>query len=639
MSAPWEPFGHEEDKVGAVYDHGLAKRLVRYLKPYGKEIILSVILLGAISLLEVAGPYITKVAIDKYVKPLHGLGPVPAVAIQGLVTLSLLYVLALIFAFGLRYWQTYTMSMVGQRAMQDLRLEIFRHVETLTPSYFDTRPVGRILTRVTQDVSTLNELFAQGVVAVIGDIFLLAGIVGAMLFLNWKLALVTFTTVPLLVIATAIFRAKVRVSYRKVRTRLARINAYLQEHLQGVEVVKLFNVEAKEFRGFDRANKDHLLAHLQNLFYYAVFFPTVEFIGAIALALILWYGGLGILEGTVTFGVVVAFLQYSERFYQPIRDLSEKYNVFQAAMVSSERIFDLLDTKPAVPEPKGAQGAAAVAEPAGAAGGLGRLKGAVEFDHVWFAYKDEDFVLRDISFRIAPGEKVALVGATGAGKSSIANLLTRFYEFQRGTIRIDGRDIRELEGRALRRQIGLVLQDVFLFGGTVRDNLRFGARERPAGEAEKALHEVGGGRMLSRLPNGLEEEVGERGVYFSMGERQLLAFARALHYDPSILILDEATSSVDVETERVIQAALRRLLEGRTSLVIAHRLSTILDADRILVMHRGELREQGTHEELLARGGIYARLYELQYQGQPAAAEGSAFRAGVSEVQRAATSE
>jgi ATP-binding cassette subfamily B protein len=376
-------------------------------------------------------------------------------------------------------------------------------------------------------------------------------------------------------------------------------------------VVKLFNVESKEYRGFDRANKDHLTAHLQNLFYYAVFFPTVEFIGAIALALIVWYGGLGILEGTVTFGVVVAFLQYSERFYQPVRDLSEKYNVFQAAMVASERIFDLLDTKPGVPEP---------ARPAP----VGRLRGGVEFDRVWFAYKDDDFVLRDISFRIAPGEKVALVGATGAGKSSIANLLTRFYEFQRGSIRVDGRDIREIEGRALRRQIGLVLQDVFLFAGSVRENLRFGARGRDPAEAERALEEIGGGRMLGRLPRGLEEEVGERGVYFSMGERQLLAFARALHYDPSLLILDEATSSVDVETERVIQSALRRLLEGRTSLVIAHRLSTILDADRILVMHKGELREQGTHAELLARGGIYARLYELQYSKQgDGAAEGT----------------
>jgi len=635
VAAPWEPFGHEEEKVGTVYDHGLAKRLVRYLKPYRKEIFISVLLLFAISLLEVAGPYITKVAIDKFVRPIHG-GAIPEVAVRGLITLSILYVFVLIVAFALRYWQTYTMSMVGQRAMQDLRLEIFKHVQTLTPGFFDTRPVGRILTRVTQDVSTLNELFAQGVVAVIGDIFLLAGIIGAMLFMNWKLALVVFTTVPLLVLATAIFRAKVRVSYRKVRTRLARINAYLQEHLQGVEVVKLFNVEAKEFRGFDRANKDHYEAHLQNLFYYAVFFPAVEFIGAIALALIVWYGGLGIIGGTVTFGVVVAFLQYSERFYQPIRDLSEKYNVFQAAMVSSERIFDLLDTKPAVPEP-----AVAAAAAAGSPKPV-RLRGAVEFDHVWFAYKDEDFVLRDISFKIAPGEKVALVGATGAGKSSIANLLTRFYEFQRGTIRIDGKDIREIHGKALRRQIGLVLQDVFLFGGSVRDNLRFGARERSADEAERALQEVGGGRMVGRLPNGLEEEVGERGVYFSMGERQLLAFARALHYDPSILILDEATSSVDVETERVIQEALRRLLEGRTSLVIAHRLSTILDADRILVMHRGELREQGTHEELLARGGIYARLYQLQYQGQrteAAADNGQPSEAGEPQVHRAATSE
>jgi len=368
-------------------------------------------------------------------------------------------------------------------------------------------------------------------------------------------------------------------------------------------VVKLFNVEGKEFRGFDRANEDHLEAHLQNIFYYAVFFPAVEFIGAIALALILWYGGMGILEGAVTFGVVVAFLQYSERFYQPVRDLSEKYNVFQAAMVASERIFDLLDTKPAVHEPDGPSP-------------IGRLQGSVEFDHVWFAYRDDEFVLKDVSFRIAPGEKVALVGATGAGKTSIANLLTRFYDFQRGVIRIDGRDIREIDGRDLRRQIGLVLQDVFLFAGSVRDNIRFGARERDPAEAGRALQEIGGERMVSRLPRGLDEEVGERGAYFSMGERQLLSFARALHYDPSLLILDEATSSVDVETERAIQEALKRLLRGRTSLVIAHRLSTILDADRIMVMHKGELREQGTHAELLAKGGIYARLYELQYRGQ-----------------------
>ena len=603
MSGPFGSAAQDEDQIGAVYDQRLAKRLVRYLRPYGKEIILSVLLLLGISLLEVAGPYITKIAIDTYVRPLKAVGPVPSVAIHGLILLSLAYVGVLTVTFLLRYWQTYTMSMVGQRAMQDLRLEIFRHVESLTPSYFDTRPVGRILTRVTQDVAVLNELFAQGVVAVIGDVFLLIGIVTAMLFMSWKLALVTLTTVPLLAIATMIFRAKVRVSYRRVRTRLAKINAFLQEHLQGTEVVKLFNVEGKEFRGFDKANKDHLEAHLQNIFYYAVFFPAVEFIGAIALALILWYGGMGILEGAVTFGVVVAFLQYSERFYQPVRDLSEKYNVFQAAMVASERIFELLDTKPAVREP---------AEPAP----TGRLQGSVEFDRVWFAYRDEEFVLKDLSFRIAPGEKVALVGATGAGKSSVANLLTRFYEFQRGSIRIDGRDIREIDGRDLRRQIGLVLQDVFLFAGSVRENLRFGARERDPVEAERALREVGGERMVSRLPRGLDEEVGERGVYFSMGERQLLAFARALHYDPRLLILDEATSSVDVETERVIQAALKRLLAGRTSLVIAHRLSTILDADRILVMHKGELREEGTHAELLARGGIYARLYELQYRGQ-----------------------
>ena len=601
MSGPWGSAADDVEAQGAIYDRRLAGRLLHFLKPYKKEIGLSILLLGVISLLEAAGPFLTKIAIDTYVKPASGHGGLRTDAVRGLLLIAGAYVGVLAVGFVLRYVQSYTMAMVGQRAMQDLRLAIFRHLETLTPTYFDTRPVGRILTRVTQDVAVLNELFAQGVVAVIGDLFMLAAIVFAMFWMSWKLALVTMTTVVLLVIATAIFRSKVRVSYRKVRTRLARLNAFLQEHLQGLDVLKFFNVERKQAAKFDEANRSHYEAHVQNMFYYAVFFPVVEVIGAIALALILWYGGSGILAGTITFGVVVAFIQYSDRFYQPVRDLSEKYNVFQAAMVSSERIFDLLDTEPAVPEPAAPEG-------------LGRLRGEVEFDHVWFAYKDEEFVLRDVSFRIAPGEKVAIVGATGAGKSSIANLLTRFYEFQRGTIRVDGRDIRTIEGKDLRRQIGLVLQDVFLFSGTVRENIAFGARERSDGSVDRALAEVGGSRIQARLPGGLDEEVGERGAYFSMGERQILAFARALHYDPSILILDEATSSVDVETERIVQAALKRLLEKRTSLVIAHRLSTILDADRILVMHKGKLREQGTHAELLATGGIYARLYELQYK-------------------------
>ena len=602
------PFGSAADDVdattGRIYDKRLASRLLRYLKPYKKEVIISIILLGGISLLEVAGPYLTKVAIDRYVKPTGGVTVAQADAMRGLLVLAGAYVGVLAGAFVLRYWQTYIRGMVGQKAMQDLRLGIFRHLETLTPSYFDTRPVGRILTRVTQDVAVLNELFAQGVVAVIGDLFMVGGIVAAMFWLNWKLALVTMTTVVLLVIATAIFRSKVRVSYRRVRSRLARLNAFLQEHLQGLDVLKLFNVEGKQSRKFDEANRSHLDAHVQNLFYYAVFFPAVEFIGAIALALIVWYGGAGVVAGTVTFGIVVAFIQYADRFYQPVRDLSEKYNVFQAAMVASERIFETFDTAPAVADPPTERAAKMPA----------RLRGEVEFDRVWFAYKDEEWVLRDVSFKIAPGEKVAIVGATGAGKTTISNLLTRFYEFQKGTIRVDGRDIRDIPGGRIRRQIGLVLQDVFLFSGSVRENIRFGARERPEGDADAALAQVGGERLKTRLPNGLGEEVGERGGFFSMGERQILAFARALHYDPSILILDEATSSVDVETERVIQEALHRLLEGRTSLVIAHRLSTILDADRILVMHKGELREQGTHEELLAKGGIYARLYELQYK-------------------------
>ena len=610
MAGPWGSAADDIDAQGAIYDRRLAGRLLRFLRPYKKEVVLSVLLLAVLSILEVAGPYLTKVAIDTYVKPTAGAGSsaLPPDASRGLLLLGGAYVAVLVVAFALRYLQTYMMSMVGQRAMQDLRLSIFRHLGTLSPSYYDTRPVGRILTRVTQDVAVLNELFAQGVVAVIGDIFMLVGIIGAMLWLDWKLALVTLTTVPLLMVATAVFRAKVRVSYRRVRTRLARLNGFLQEHLQGLDVLKYFNAEAKETKKFDQANRDHYIAHLENMFHYAVFFPTVELIGALGLGLIIWYGGTGILHGAVTFGVVVAFIQYVERFYQPVRDLSEKYNVFQSAMVASERIFELLDTRPDVPEP---------AQPRA----LGRLRGEVEFDHVSFAYKDEEWVLRDVSFRVRPGEKVAVVGATGAGKTTIANLLTRFYEFQKGSIRVDGVDIREMEGRALRRQIGLVLQDVFLFSGSVRDNIAFGARNGGGDAVDRALAEVGGDRLRARLPNGLEEDVGERGGYFSMGERQILAFARALHYDPSILILDEATSSVDIETERVIQEALRRLLVGRTSLVIAHRLSTILDADRILVMHKGELREQGTHAELLAKRGIYARLYELQYSRQDASPE------------------
>jgi ATP-binding cassette subfamily B protein len=603
MAGPFDSAADEVDARGAIYDRRLAGRLFRFLAPYKREVVLAVVLLAGISLLEAAGPYLTKVAIDTYVKPASGQGALPSEASRGLLLIAAAYVAVLAAAFALRYFQNYMMSMVGQRAMRDLRLAIFRHLGTLSPSYYDSRPVGQILTRVTQDVSVLNELFAQGVVAVLGDLFMLLGIVGAMLWLDWRLALVTLTTVPLLVIATAVFRAKVRVSYRRVRTRLARMNGILQEHLQGLDVLKFFNAEEKEARKFDLANKDHYVAHVQNIFYYAVFYPAVEIIGALAIALILWYGGGGILERAVTFGVVVAFIQYAERFYQPVRDLSEKYNMIMSAMVASERIFDLLDTKPTVLESPAARA-------------IGRLRGEVEFNRVWFAYKDGEWVLRDISFRVAPGEKVAIVGATGAGKTTIANLVCRFYEFQKGSIRADGIDIREIESRSLRRQIGLVLQDVFLFSGSVRENIVFGDRGRGGDSAERALAEVGWSRLASRLPRGLDEEVGERGAYLSMGERQILAFARALHYDPSILILDEATSSVDVETERTIQAALHRLLEGRTSLVIAHRLSTILDADRILVLHRGELREQGTHSELLAKGGIYARLYELQYSRQ-----------------------
>ncbi len=501
--------------------------------------------------------------------------------------------------------------------MYDLRRQLFGHLQRLSLRFFDRNPVGRLLTRITQDIEVLNELFSAGVVTIFGDVFTLTLIVVAMLAMDWKLALVTFSVIPAVAAVAAVFRAKARDAYREIRLRLARLNAFLAERITGMSVVQLFSREDRELDRFRRLDRDYLKAYLRSIRYYALFFPAIEVLGATALALILWYGGLSILEGTTTVGVVAAFLQYARRFYRPIQDLTEKYNVLQSAMASSERVFRLLDTQPDVHEP-----VRPVRLPR-------PVRGTIEFRDVWFAYnragassRDVEplWVLRGVSFRVEPGERVALVGHTGAGKTTVINLLMRFYDVQRGSIALDGHDIRTIHTSDLRSQLGLVLQDVYLFSGTVRENIRLGREDISDARIEEAARRVGLDAFVRRWASGYELQVGERGVNLSVGERQLLSFARALVLDPRVLVLDEATSSVDSEVEAWIQAAVDELLRGRTSLVIAHRLSTVQNADRILVVHRGEIREEGSHSELLARGGLYAKLYELQFARRPAAA-------------------
>ena len=508
----------------------------------------------------------------------------------------------LLAQFFFRVLQTYLVQWMGQNVMRDLRLEIFSHLQRLPLSFFDRNPVGRLMTRITTDVENLNELLSSGVVAIFGDVFTLAGIVIVMLWMNWRLALVTFTVLPFLTVATFLFRRFVRKAYREIRLRIARINAYLQENITGMVIVQLFNREKRNFEHFRRLNYDYLEAYLRTIFYHAVFFPVVELLSAVALGLILWYGGLRVFSGALTVGALVAFLQYTQRFFRPISDLSEKYNIMQSAMAASERIFKLLE------EPEQPSFTPPVQH-------LDRCRGEIEFRHVWFAYSGEDWVLKDISFRVEPGERVAFVGATGSGKTSIMSLLTRLYEPQRGQILLDGVDIRHVPLEELRRVVGVVPQDVFLFSGSVAENIRLGNRDISEDVVRQVAQALNVDRFVERLPRGFDEEVRERGGILSTGQRQLLAFARALAYDPRVIILDEATSSVDTETERLVQEALEKLMVGRTCLIVAHRLSTVQTADRIIVIHKGKIREQGTHQELLALKGIYYRLYKLQYAG------------------------
>jgi len=594
---------HEEEALGKAYDARLMRRLLRYLGPYRARVAVAVVMLIAASGLELVGPYLTKVAIDSAI-PQRDMGM--------LTLLAGLYLGSLVAAMFLSYAQTLLTTWIGQRVMYDLRTEVFAQLQRLSLRFFDRNPVGRLMTRLTSDVEVLNEMFTSGVVAIFGDVFTLVFIVGVMMAMDWQLALVSFTVLPLVWAAAWIFRKKVRVAYRDIRVRLARINAFLQERITGVSVVQLFGREESESQKFTRINDDHLQAHLRSITYYALFWPVIELVAAVAVALILWYGGLNVLEGTLTVGIVAAFMQYARRFYRPIQDLSEKFNILQSAMASSERLFRLLDMQPIVHE---AERPRPLPQP---------VRGAIEFRHVWFAYNkaghrddgaEPDWVLKNVSFRAEPGERLAIVGHTGAGKTTIINLLMRFYDVQRGAILLDGVDIRELAQRDLRRAVGLVLQDVYLFSGSARYNIRLGNEDISKEAMVAAARRVGADRFIERLPKGYDQPLGERGTSLSVGERQLLSFARALAFDPRILILDEATSSVDSEIEAQIQAALEELMRGRTSLVIAHRLSTVQNANRIIVMHHGELREVGSHEELLKRGELYARLYELQFVG------------------------
>lgn len=582
---------HEEEEIlGRAYDARLMRRLITYLTPHRAVIAGSATLLVVTSGLEVLRPYLLKVAIDSYIVPAH---------LEGLWGLALLYLGILALEGGVRYAQLILTHWTGQRVMADVRLEIFRHLKRLPLRYFDRNPAGRIFTRVTSDVENLKELFTSGLVSAFGDLLTAAAIVAAMLYLDLKLSLIAFTILPLLIGAVLLFQKKARGAYRLIRQKVSRLNAFLQESLNGMEVIQAFGREDAMATRFSRVNAEHREATLRALLYYALFYPAVEVIGALGLGLIIWYGGGQVVQQTITLGILVAFLEYLQRFLSPIRDLSEKYYVMQSAMASSERIFDLLDEAP---------------EPDGNGHRMQSLRGGIEFKDVWFAYRPGENVLKGLSFTVEPGERVALVGATGAGKSTVVNLLTRLYEIERGAILVDGRDIRGLDLTALRRRIGLIPQDPFLFSESVATNLQVGHGVSPE-EVRRSLELAGAAPVIDRLPAGLESRLTERGASLSMGERQLIGLARALVYAPDILILDEATSNVDATTEAEFSRRLRELTAGKTVLTIAHRLQSAAEADRILVLHHGELLEEGTHRELLARQGLYARLWHLQHDG------------------------
>ena len=596
---------HEEDVLGKAYDAVLMRRLLRYLRPYKAQVAIALAAIIAASALQLVQPWLMKVAIDRYI--VRG-------DLSGIDLIAAAFLATLLLSFALEYVQTWTLQITGQRIMYDMRMQIYAHLQRIDLQFYDRNPVGRLMTRVTTDVDVLNDLFTAGVVSIFGDVFTLIGIMVVLTIMDWRLALVAFSVLPLIFLVTQWFRKNVRESYRTVRLWIARINAYLQEHITGMSTVQLFRREQRGFDKFDEINRTHRDANVDSIFFYAVFYPAVEVIGALASALIIWFGGIWTLQGALTLGSLVAFLQYSQRFFRPISDMSEKFNVLQAAMASSERIFKLLDT------PVKIESGLALREPQGdpeqsrrvGSSGLGHIV----FDNVSFAYNGTDFVLRDVSFEVRPGERVGIVGATGAGKSTLINLLLRFYDVTSGRILIDGTDVRDLDLQKLRSLFSLVLQDVHLFSGTVAANIRLGNEAISEGAVRQAAEAVHAHRFIRELPDGYNHTLGERGATLSVGQKQLLSFARALAFDPRVLILDEATSSVDTEAELLIREALHVLMSGRTTLAIAHRLSTIQDMDKILVLHKGRVREMGTHQELLARRGIYYRLYQLQYQDQ-----------------------
>jgi ATP-binding cassette subfamily B protein len=582
-----------EEVLGKAYDARLMRRLVAYLRPHGLAVAVAFAAILVASAVELAQPWITQLAIDR---------AIATGDVAGLGRLAALLLGLLVAGFAAEYVQTSVLQLTGQRIMHTIRMQVYAHYQRLDVQFYDRNPVGRLMTRVTTDVDALNDLFASGVITVFGDVLVLAGIMIAMLLMSWRLALVAFIVLPGIAWVAYWFRTHVRETYRRVRGLIARLNAFLQEHLTGMATVQLFGQEPRTLDRFERINREHRDANIESIFYYAVFYPAIEILAAISSALIIWIGGGWSEQGLVSLGVLVAFLQYSRRFFQPISDLSEKFNIMQAAMAASERIFHVLDTPPVIVGP------ARPVRPAAS------RAGRIEFDHVWFAYHDEAFVLRDVSFVVEAGQRIGIAGATGSGKTTIINLLLRFYDVTRGRILVDDVDVREWDLADLRARFGLVLQDVHLFAGSIADNIRLGQQDITDAEVERAARAVHAHAFIAARPDGYRAAVGERGASLSVGQKQLLSFARAIAFDPPVLLLDEATSSIDAATEALIEDALRVLMAERTVIAIAHRLSTIQDMDRILVVHKGELREQGTHQELVAQRGLYFRLYELQYR-------------------------
>ncbi len=584
---------YEKELTGKSFDRKTASRLFKFIRPYRRILGFTTFLLLITAGLQVMGPYLIKLAIDNYITP----GKV-----DGLLNIVLLYGLVLLFEFTIRYFQGYYTEYMGQKIMYDMRMEIFSHIQKLPMSYFDKNPVGRVMTRVTTDVQSLNEMLSSGIVTLFGDIFMIVGIMTIMLALNWKLSLVTFSVLILLAIATFIFRAKLRVSFRIIRTKISNINSFLQESISGINTTKIFNRQKENNEEFSVLNRDYLTIYLKTILYYAVFFPVVILISTLAVALVIWYGGGQVIRNMLTLGTLVAFIQYVEKFFHPISDLSEKFGILQEAIAASERIFHLLDLKPAITSP---------ANPVK----VEKIEGNIKFEKVWFAYNEGNYVLKDISFDLHAGQSVAFVGATGSGKTSIVNLMNRFYEIQKGKILLDNINIKKFNLQDLRRHIGVVMQDVFLFSGTVLDNIRLGNKDIGIDKVIEASKYVNAHKFIKKLPGQYNFEVKERGQVLSVGQRQLIAFTRALVFNPEVLlVLDEATSSIDSEIEALIQDALSKIMKNRTTIVIAHRLSTIKNVDKIIVLSHGEIVERGTHRELLKAKGIYHKLYKYQYQ-------------------------